>query len=120
MLTSVAVALAFAAMPALIVAAVPQTHTGIANGLNSISRSVGSAIAGAAVATILAARHVAGTPAGVPAIPAESGFTLAFAISGVCCAVACVVVLVGLPRPTAAGPPPVYARAAAGAGRTPR
>jgi MFS family permease len=109
--SSVAIAFAYAAMPALIVAAVPISQTGIANGINAISRSVGSSIAGAAIATILVTRHVANTPAGVPPIPAESGFVAAFVISAVCCAVACAVVLLGLPkhRATPVAPAPELA-----------
>ncbi|MGZ4556053.1 MAG: MFS transporter [Mycobacteriaceae bacterium] len=97
-LASIAVSFAFAAMPALLVAAVPISQTGIANGINSIARAAGSSIAGAAIATILLARHVPNLPPGVPNIPAESGFTAAFAIAAVCCATACAVVLIGLPK----------------------
>lgn len=113
--SSIAIAFAYAAMPALIVAAVPVSQTGIANGINAISRSVGSSIAGAAIATILAARQISNTPASVPAIPAESGFVAAFVISAACCAIASAVVLLGLPkhRAAAVGPAPELAGASA-------
>ncbi|MEU6312693.1 MFS transporter [Streptomyces sp. NPDC047014] len=78
-----AVSFGYAAMPAVIMSSVPPHQSGIANGINSISRSTGSAIGSAVVTTILASRTVGHLPPGVPPLPAESGFTLTFAIGAV-------------------------------------
>jgi MFS family permease len=66
------IGLAFASMANLIVAAVPQTQTGEATGINTIMRTVGGAIGAQAVASILSGSV---TPAG---LPSASGFTMAF------------------------------------------
>lgn len=47
-------ALAYSALPALVMRAVPVTETGAANGLNTLMRSVGQACCSAAVAAVLA------------------------------------------------------------------
>ncbi|WP_420081809.1 MFS transporter [Streptomyces sp. JL4002] len=78
-----AVSFGYAAMPALIMSSVPPHQSGIANGINSISRSTGSAIGSAVVTTILASKTIGHLPAGVPTLPAESGFTLTFGIGAV-------------------------------------
>ncbi|MFJ9943057.1 MFS transporter [Streptomyces erythrochromogenes] len=75
-----AVSFGYAAMPAVIMSSVPPHQSGIANGINSISRSTGSAIGSAVVTTILASKTIEHLPAGVPPLPAESGFTLTFVI----------------------------------------
>ncbi len=51
-LVGVGVSMTFAAMPTLIMAAVPRTETASANGLNTLLRSVGSSTASAAVASL--------------------------------------------------------------------
>lgn len=81
MVIGVAISFGYAAMPALIVASVPAHQSGIANGINSISRSVGSAVASAVITTLLASKTIA-LPDGMPALPQESQFTLGFAIAG--------------------------------------
>lgn len=53
MLVSAGTAIAYAAMPTLIMAAVPITETASANGLNSLLRAVGTSSASAVVAMIL-------------------------------------------------------------------
>jgi MFS family permease len=97
LLIGVAISFGYAAMPALIVASVPH-HQTIANGLNSISRSVGSAIASAVITSLLASKTIQHLPAGAPALPAESQFTLSFAIAGVAFVLIVAVALVGLTR----------------------
>ncbi|AEV86987.1 transporter [Actinoplanes sp. SE50] len=92
------VALGYAAMPALIMASVPHHQSGIANGINSISRSTGSAIGSATVTSLLAAASVPGLPPGVPPLPAESQFTLSFVLAGAAFAVLIVITLTGLRR----------------------
>ncbi|MFF3794551.1 MFS transporter [Streptomyces sp. NPDC001981] len=74
-LVGVAVAFGFAALPALLLTAVPVERTGVVNGVNSVARSVGSSVASALLATLVAAG-----PSGHP--PAESRFTLCFALAG--------------------------------------
>jgi MFS family permease len=48
------IAIAYAAMPALIMAAVPLSETASANGFNSLNRSVGTSVAGAVIGVVLA------------------------------------------------------------------
>ena len=98
MVVGAAISFGYAAMPALIVAGVPHHQTGIANGINSISRSTGSAIGSALATTLLASKTIEHLPAGVPPLPAESQFTLSFAIAGVAFAFVPVIALVGLKR----------------------
>ncbi|MFE0700537.1 MFS transporter [Streptomyces sp. NPDC058872] len=91
-----AVSFGYAAMPAVIMASVPHHQSGIANGINSISRSTGSAIGSAVVTTILASRTIEHLPAGVPALPAESGFTLTFWVGATAFALVAVIARFGL------------------------
>ncbi|MFI8277800.1 MFS transporter [Streptomyces sp. NPDC085929] len=105
-----AVSFGYAAMPAVIMASVPHHQSGIANGINSISRSTGSAIGSAIVTTILASKTIEHLPAGVPALPAESGFTLTFWVGAVAFALVAVISWIGLrgahgPRTVEAGAP---------------
>ncbi|GAB7106960.1 MFS transporter [Streptomyces phaeofaciens JCM 4814] len=95
MLIGLAISFGYAAMPALIVASVPAHQTGIANGINSISRSVGSAVASAVITSLLASKTVQ-LPAGMPALPEESQFTLSFAIAGAAFVLVAAVALIGL------------------------
>ncbi|MFI5556196.1 MFS transporter [Streptomyces sp. NPDC051738] len=96
MAVGTAISLGYAAMPALIVAGVPPHQTGIANGINSISRSVGSAIGSALITSLLASRTIENLPAGVPPLPAESQFTLSFTLAGIAFAFVLALSLVGL------------------------
>jgi EmrB/QacA subfamily drug resistance transporter len=80
------IGLAFAAMPNLILEAVPARQTGEATGFNALVRSVGSSIGSQVSATILAASAVAG-------VATQSGFTDAFAVSAVVAACAGVAAL---------------------------
>ncbi|MFE9259132.1 MFS transporter [Streptomyces sp. NPDC006879] len=98
MVTGVAISFGYAAMPALIVAGVPHHQTGIANGINSISRSVGSAIGSAVITSLLASKTIANLPEGVPALPQESQFTLSFALAGAACVLVLLTAVVGLGR----------------------
>ena len=83
---SAGIGLAFAAMPNLIIDAVPARQTGEATGFNALVRSVGSSLGSQVSATILAASAVAG-------IPTDQGFTDAFVVSAVIAACAGVVAL---------------------------
>jgi EmrB/QacA subfamily drug resistance transporter len=76
-LLGIGIALAFAAMANLIVAAVEPTETGVATGINTIMRSIGGAVGGQIAASLLASELLAS------GAPAESGYTNAFLMSGV-------------------------------------
>ncbi|MFG3009308.1 MFS transporter [Streptomyces cinerochromogenes] len=95
MVIGLAISFGYAAMPALIVASVPAHQSGIANGINSISRSVGSAIASAVITTLLASKTIP-LPDGMPALPQESQFTIGFALAGAAFALVVAVSLVGI------------------------
>jgi EmrB/QacA subfamily drug resistance transporter len=69
------IGLAFAAMPNLIVDAVPQHQTGEATGFNALVRSVGSSLGSQVSASILAGSIVAG------GLPSDDSFTTAFVLS---------------------------------------
>ena len=86
-----AVSLAFASMPALIVAEVSPGETGVANSMNSIARSIGSSVASAVVVTLLASEVL---PSG---LPEESAYLTAFVIGGAACVAAAALVLFGIP-----------------------
>jgi predicted MFS family arabinose efflux permease len=71
LLTQLAVTVAYAALPALVVQAVRPEETGVANAVNSIARSVGQAL-GSTLAVTLLASDV--DPAG--GLPRASAYTL--------------------------------------------
>ncbi|MEU8461024.1 MFS transporter [Streptomyces sp. NPDC029003] len=96
LIVGAAVSFGYAAMPAVIMASVPHHQSGIANGINSISRSTGSAIGSAIVTTILASKTIEHLPPGVPALPAESGFTLTFGIGAAAFALVALISWLGL------------------------
>jgi MFS family permease len=77
---------AYAALPSLLVDAVPAGDTAVVNGVNAIARIFGSSLASATVAALLASMTVPGT-----GIASESAFTLAFWIGGAAAAGAGVV-----------------------------
>jgi EmrB/QacA subfamily drug resistance transporter len=73
-LMGVGFGLAFSAMSALIVMAVPASQTGVASGMNANIRTIGGSIGSAAMASIVTS-HLA--PSG---LPRESGYTTGFAV----------------------------------------
>jgi MFS family permease len=112
MLIGVAISFGYAAMPAVIMASVPHHQSGIANGINSISRSTGSAIGTAVITTVLASKpSLAHLPAGYPALPAESQFTLSFVIATVALSLVALVAWLGLRTPAAVAEAPVAVEA---------
>jgi EmrB/QacA subfamily drug resistance transporter len=87
------IGLAFAAMPNLIVDAVPQHQTGEATGFNALVRSVGSSLGSQVSASILAGSIVAG------GLPTDASFRTAFVISAVVALVAgAMALLIPIPR----------------------
>ncbi|AQW48074.1 MFS transporter permease [Streptomyces hygroscopicus] len=73
------IGLAYSAMPALIMSAVPVSETGAANGLNTLMRSIGTSTASAVVGVVLAHMTTAFGPTEVPSL---NGFRTAFVIGG--------------------------------------
>lgn len=67
---------AYAAMTTVVVQSVPATQTGIASGMNSNLRTIGSAI-GTSVATAIVSGSASAATAGRPT---ESGYTIAFVV----------------------------------------
>jgi EmrB/QacA subfamily drug resistance transporter len=94
----IGLAFSFAALGTLVIAYSRPGETGVASGMNTIMRTIGAALGSQVAAAIISANTLAGTE-----IPAESGFTLAFAISAAGALVALVpTVLLGrrpAPRP---------------------
>jgi len=72
-LMGVGFGLAFSAMSALIVMAVPASQTGVASGMNANIRTIGGSIGSAAMASIVTSSLAA------TGLPLESGYTTGFA-----------------------------------------
>ena len=79
-LCSAATAIAYAAMPSLIMRAAPITETASANGLNTLMRSIGTSTSSAAVGAILT--NLATTVNG-HALPELNGFRTVFLVAAV-------------------------------------
>jgi MFS family permease len=79
------IGIAYAAMPALIMGAVPITETAAANGLNALMRSMGTSLSSAVVSVVLAHAVV---HLGPVVVPSSHGFTLSLLISVVAAGVA--------------------------------
>ncbi|MGW1882551.1 MFS transporter [Streptomyces sp. NPDC001970] len=71
------VGLAYGAMPALIMGAVPQNETASANSFNTLMRSIGSSVSAAVIGVILAQMT---TGFGGHLLPSENGFRVAMLI----------------------------------------
>ncbi|PVZ93644.1 MFS transporter [Amnibacterium flavum] len=91
----IGIGLGFAAMPALIMQAVPRSETGAANGLNALMRSLGTSIAAAAIGAVLA--QSTATVGGVTG-PSENGFLLALTL-GLFAAMLCLGIAAFIPKP---------------------
>lgn len=94
-LLGVGIGLGYAAMPALIMSAVPANETGAANGLNALMRSLGTSVAAAVVGAVLAQSM---TTVGGVAGPSEAGFMLTLSL-GLAAAVVCLLIAVFIPKP---------------------
>ncbi|MGO1770629.1 MAG: MFS transporter, partial [Microbacterium sp.] len=94
-LIGIGIGLGYAAMPTLIMRAVPESETGAANGLNTLMRALGTAAASAVIAAVLAGST---TTVGGAAVPSADGFQLAF-LFGLVAAVVCTILAVLIPRP---------------------
>ncbi|MFE6856688.1 MFS transporter, partial [Streptomyces sp. NPDC057674] len=71
------VGLAYGAMPALIMGAVPQEETASANSFNTLMRSIGTSVSAAVIGVVLAQMT---TTLGGHALPSENGFRVAMLI----------------------------------------
>lgn len=91
----IGIGLGYAAMPTLIMQAVPIHETGAANGLNTLMRALGTSIASAVVAAVLAGSAV---EAGGASLPSEAGFTMAL-VFGLGAAILCAVLASLIPKP---------------------
>lgn len=89
-LLGIGIGLAFAAMANLIVEAVPPDQTGVATGVNTITRTIGGAFGGQIVATIIAGGGS----------PTEQSFVVAFSVIAVSLVLA---ILAALAIPRARG-----------------
>ncbi len=86
------IAIAFGAMPKVIADAVGPTETGIATGMNTVIRTVGSAIGAQVAITLLSSRTIGATQ-----VPAESGFSISLWL-GAGAALIAAAVAMGIPR----------------------
>ncbi|WBU39396.1 MFS transporter [Homoserinibacter sp. YIM 151385] len=95
LLIGIGIGLGYAAMPTLIMRAVPDTETGAANGLNTLMRALGTATASAVIAAVLANST---TVVGGVAMPTTDGFQTAF-LFGLAAALIATVIAVFIPKP---------------------
>jgi MFS family permease len=105
---SVGTAIAYAAMPTLIMGAVPITETASANGLNSLVRSIGTSTSSAAVAAVLTSVTMT---LGSARLPSFDAFKDVFWLAALASA-ASVLATFFIPRAAAAHRPAVPAVAA--------
>nr|WP_310277963.1 MFS transporter [Haloactinomyces albus] len=90
----VGIGLAYGAMPALIMAAVPVSETAAANSLNTLMRSIGTSLSSAVAGVVLAQMTVT---LGSVTFPAQSGFRVIMGI-GAGSALIALVIAAFLPR----------------------
>ena len=86
-LMGVAFGLAFAAMSNLVVESVPLSQTGVASGMNANIRTVGGALGGAVLASVIT------SGARADGLPVESGYTHGFLVLAIAAAAATLVTL---------------------------
>ncbi|WP_156138720.1 MFS transporter [Microbacterium mangrovi] len=86
----IGIGLGYAAMPTLIMQSVPVRESGAANGLNALMRSLGTSIAAAAIAAVIAQGESS-------TAPAAQGFTIAFLL-GAGAAALCALIALFIPR----------------------
>ena len=82
------VALAYGAMPSIIMSSVPRSETASANGFNTLMRSLGTTIGAAVIGLVLAQMT---TPLGGVEVPSEVGFRTALLIGAGVSALAAVI-----------------------------
>jgi len=82
-LVGIGTALAYSAMPSIIMKSVPDTETASANGVNALMRSVGTSLCSAAVGAILSALTMT---VGSVALPRAQAYMLVFLLAAVAAA----------------------------------
>lgn len=87
---SAGIGFAYAAMPSIIMGAVPRTETAAANGLNSLMRAIGTSCASAVLGAVLANMTI---KLGPVTLPSEAGFRAGFVIGGGVALVAALIVV---------------------------
>lgn len=103
LITNSGVGLAYGAMPALIMSAVPQHETAAANSFNSLMRSLGSSVAAAIMGMILAHMTI---DFGGTTLPSERGFHISLLIGcGVALTAAIVAALIPMRNTTPVATP---------------
>ncbi|GAB2879736.1 MFS transporter [Streptomyces mayteni] len=100
------IGLAYGAMPALIMGAVPVSETAAANSLNTLMRAIGTSVSSAVAGVVLAQMT---TAFGSTAVPSQNGFRVVMAI-GAAAALVAFAIAAFLPRHQ---PPPHEPAAAA-------
>ncbi|MFD8643512.1 MFS transporter [Streptomyces zaomyceticus] len=108
------VGLAYGAMPALIMGAVPQEETASANSFNTLMRSIGTSVSAAVIGVVLAQMT---TTLGGHALPSEGGFRVAMLIG---CGVGLVAAVVAALIPGRAAAAPTADTAGTAPGAAPR
>ncbi|MGO1166014.1 MAG: MFS transporter [Janibacter sp.] len=96
---TIGTALAYSALPTLIMRSVPVTETAAANGLNTLLRSVGTSTASAVTAAVFAASITSATGG----YPTFGALTLMFVLAAVASAISIVLILPFLRRRAAEG-----------------
>jgi hypothetical protein len=91
LLTQLSVTVAYAALPALVVQAVHEDETGVANAVNSIARSVGQALGSTVAVTLIAASVDPAT-----GFPGNEAFTQVALIGALATLAVMLVAVVGL------------------------
>ncbi|QYJ05703.1 MFS transporter [Nocardioides panacisoli] len=97
------VGIAYAAMPTLIMDAVPPREAGAAVGLNALMRAMGTTLSAAVMATVLTSSTV---PFGGTSVPSETAFAWCFGLGAVAALVGVAVTLL-VPRRTPSAVEPV-------------
>jgi MFS family permease len=107
---SAGIGLAYGAMPALVMAAVPVTQTAAANSLNNLMRALGTSIASAVAGVVLAQMTV---PFGPAAVPSENAFRVVLGLGAGAALVALAIASfiprrrpAAVPAPAPTPPPP--------------
>lgn len=77
----IGIGISFSAMPMLIMSSAPRTYTATANGINSLARAMGCALASAAVAAVLNSLTITTTSGLVPSVAAYKAVYVIFAMS---------------------------------------
>ncbi|OXM65962.1 MFS transporter [Amycolatopsis vastitatis] len=107
------IGLAYGAMPALVMGAVPVSETAAANSLNTLMRSIGTSVSSATAGLVLARLTIEFGPV---TLPSQNGFRLVLGM-GAAAALVALAVAAFLPRRPPSAPAPAAPEPAAAAAR---